>query len=145
MLSVHTLLKNVFSKFFSAFSTEFLRRPVDKKSKTSTSLPNELLIKITSNLPTSDVLHNVSRVSKNFLSLTKVPLANQYVSLLDNAEKVCQFIAVNNSIVALNLMPRKKNQPDLELSSDQLFSTVFCQNRLSISFQNFISLFFPQI
>ena len=90
-----------------------------------------MLIKIFCSIPTSDLLQNVSRVSKNFHSLTKVTLAHQYVTLLDNSEKVSQFLATHKSIVFLNLMPSKKNQPNLETLSGQVLIGLNSQHRLS--------------
>ena len=108
---------------------EMFRKSEEQPSKIS-SIPKELQIKIFSYIPTSDLLQNLSRVSSNFHNLAKVTLAHQCVSLLDNTEKASQFLAANKCIAALNLMPRKKTHPNLEILSEKIINGLFCQNRL---------------
>ena len=105
-------------------------KSIEEQESKISSLSKELQVKILSNIPTYDLLQNVSRVSKNFHNLAEVTLAHQYVSLLDNTEKASQFLAANKCIAALNLMSRKKTKPNLEILCDQIINGLFCQNRL---------------
>ncbi len=115
---------------FSVYGVVTLRR-ADDHAQDIASLPNEILIKIFTYIPTSDLLQNVSRVSKNFNGLSKVTLAHQNVTLLDNADKVSEFLTANKSIVSLNLIPQNKDQTDHENLSEDLLRGLMLQNRLS--------------
>jgi len=99
-----------------------------KKKRTISSLPNELLCRIFSNLSTNDLISNVATVSRRFHGLTHVPEIHDSVALKDaHDDKASNFLAINNLVKDLHLTTK-----DLLLFKDsvQLSNAVFSQRRL---------------
>ena len=93
----------------------------NKRRGNINTIPNEILVKILSYLPTTDLLLNVSKVSKRFYELTKNPLAHLTVTFDNPAFKVHQFLTENDQIENLNFT--SSNPEPFAYLLDQWFST----------------------
>ena len=78
---------------------------VTQESKIFT-LPNEILIKIMSYIPTRHLLVNVARVSRMFYMLSREPMVHSHVTFMDNVDErsANKFLCHNLCIKEVNLL-----------------------------------------
>ena len=104
----HVLQREVkFSRFLSIVNSleSQLNETVDNDQETTSpisTLPNELLIKILSNLSTQDLRDNVAHVSKQFKELCKSPMVHQVVTV-NVGENEAEFLRKATMMTELHI------------------------------------------